>query len=103
MISQHVYPKYLCFQRIEINVNRWLCSQAVACAVCTLQLSLVKNVIIVFFTEKKKWSSYQNGPEVTEAGLVKMMFVFMTGKTEDGLEMLLIWFLVIMKWRRWRK
>lgn len=46
---------------------------------------------------------YQNGPEVTEVGLVKMMFVFMPGKTKDGSEMLLIWFLVIMKWKRWRK
>lgn len=40
---------------------------------------------------------YQNRPEVTEAGLVKMMFVFMTGKNKDGSETLLLWFLVIME------
>lgn len=57
----------------------------------------------VFHRKEKVEQLHQNGPEVTEAGLVKMMFVFMTGKTKDGLETLLIWFLVIMKWRRWRK
>lgn len=38
---------------------------------------------------------YQGRPEVTEDGLVKLMFVFMTGKNKD--EMLLLWFLVIKK------
>lgn len=83
-------------QSIEINVSRSLYSPAITCAVCTLQLSLIKNVFIVFFSEKLKMEQmYQSRPEVTEVGLVKLMFVFMTGENKD--EMLLLWFLVIMK------
>lgn len=61
------------------------------CCVCSLHATVEpgKKCIYVFFTEKKVEQMYQNGPQVTEVGLVKMMFVFMT---RLKLKTLLIWF-----------